>query len=304
MNDGLVIIDKPEGCSSAQVVAGVKRLLRAEKAGHAGTLDPFARGVLVCCINRATRLARFLLHGDKAYEGVLRLGVETDTEDPTGAVLSERDWSGITAAAVHDAFRRYEGDYLQTPPVYSALKQDGVPLYALARKGRPVRKAARPVRIRRLRVLRVEMPEVGFEVGCSGGTYIRTLCADIGRDLGCGGHLSRLTRTESCGFTLGSAVTLERLAAMAGHGAAEEAIIPMAAALPDLPEVAVGAELIAKVRTGRTLTLSEVWDAPPAPAAGAHVKILDPAGALAAVVQVRSDRPELDYCCVFQRPGG
>ena len=139
MSDGIVVIDKPAGRSSAHVVAAVKRLLKADKVGHAGTLDPFACGVLVCCLNRATRLARFLLHGDKAYEGVLRLGIETDTEDPTGRVVAERDWSGVTAAAVRDAFRRYEGDYLQTPPAYSALKQDGVPLYALARKGCPVR---------------------------------------------------------------------------------------------------------------------------------------------------------------------
>ena len=302
--NGIVVVDKPEGRSSAQVVGRVKRLLGANKAGHAGTLDPFARGVLVCCLNQGTRLARFLLHGDKTYEGVLRLGVETDTEDPTGTVVARGDCSAIPEAAVHAAFRRYEGDYLQTPPAYSALKQNGVPLYALARQGRPLRKAARPVQIRHLRVLRVDMPEVGFEVRCSGGTYIRTLCADIGRDLGCGGHLSRLTRTESCGFTLAQAVTLEHLGEMAERGAAAAALIPMARALPDMPAVTAGEDLLARVRTGRTLTLAEVDPTGGALSPGTHLKLVDPAGELAAVVQVRADRPELDYCCVFLRPGG
>ena len=301
--NGIVVVDKPEGRSSARVLEAVKRLLGAEKAGHAGTLDPFAGGVLVCCLNQATRLARFLLHGDKTYEGVLRLGVETDTEDPTGAVVRQAEWTAIPEAAVHAAFRRYEGDYLQTPPAYSALKQDGVPLYALARRGCPQRKAARPVRIRRLRVLRVEMPEVRFEVRCSAGTYVRTLCADIGRDLGCGGHLSRLTRTESCGFGLDRAVTLERLAELAARGAAGEALVPMAEALPEMPAVAAGPELLARVRTGRTLTPADVPTAEALPP-GAHLKIVDPSGALAAVVEMRADRPELHYCCVFLRPGG
>jgi tRNA pseudouridine55 synthase len=299
--NGIVVIDKPAGRSSAWVVAGVKRLLGADKAGHAGTLDPFACGVLVCCINQGTRLARFLLHGDKTYEGVLRLGVETDTEDPTGVVVACGDCSAIPEPAVHEAFRRYEGGYLQTPPAYSALKQDGVPLYALARRGQPLRKAARPVQIRHLRVLRVEMPEVHFEVRCSGGTYIRTLCADIGRDLGCGGHLSRLTRTESCGFTLAQAVTLGRLREMVAHGA--DPVIPMAHVLPDMPVVTAGADLLARVRTGRALALAEVMPGGTL-VPGAHLKLVDPAGELAAIVQVRADRPELDYCCVFLRPGG
>lgn len=298
--NGILIVDKPAGRSSAHVLAEVKRLLRADKAGHAGTLDPFARGVLVCCINQGTRLARFLLEGDKTYEGVLRLGIETDTEDPTGAVTARRDCSGIAEAAVHGAFQRYRGEYLQTTPVYSALKQNGVPLYALARKGCPVRKAARPVHIRRLRVLGVEMPDVRFEVCCSSGTYVRTLCTDIGRDLGCGGHLSRLTRTESCGFGLAAAVTLERLADLAGRDAAAEALIPMARALPHIPEITAGAELLERVRTGRALTSA---DLPERAAAGMHYKIVTPAGALAAVVRVREDRPDLDYCCVFLRPG-
>lgn len=301
--NGIVVVDKPEGRSSARVLESVKRLLGADKAGHAGTLDPFAGGVLVCCLNQATRLARFLLHGDKTYEGVLRLGIETDTEDPTGTVVAQADWSAVAEASVHAAFRRYEGGYLQTPPVYSALKLDGVPLYALARRGCPQRKAARPVRIRRLRVLRVEMPEVRFEVRCSAGTYVRTLCADIGRELGCGGHLSRLTRTESCGFTRAQAVTLERLAEMAARGAAAEALIPMADALPEMPAVAADPELLARVRTGRTLTPADVPSAGALPPGG-QLKIVDPDGALAAVVEMRADRSELDYCCVFLRPGG
>ena len=151
-------------------------------------------------------------------------------------------------------------------------------------------------------MLAVELPDVRFEVCCSGGTYIRTLCADIGRDLGCGGHLSALTRTACCGFTLDSALTLERLADL-GPERAAAAIMPMADALPDMPAVMAGPELVAKVRTGRTLTPDDVAAAGRA-APGAYLKILDSAGALAAVVQVGSDRPEVDYCCVFQPSAG
>lgn len=296
--NGVVVIDKPEGCSSAQVVAAVKRLLGARKAGHAGTLDPFARGVLVCGINRGTRLARFLLEGDKTYEGVMCLGVETDTEDPTGTVTARRDCAGVGEAAVRDAFRRYEGGYLQVPPVYSALKQGGVPLYALARRGCPVRKPARPVEIRRLQVLRVEVPNIRFEVRCSRGTYVRTLCADIGRDLSCGAHLSRLTRTECCGFTLDAALTLERLAELAAGGRADEAVIPPARALPSLPAIAADEALAARVRSGQPLTTGDLPGAGAA-APGTRFKVLDPAGALAAVVAVQGDGPTIEYCCVF-----
>src|SRR5512136_1413458 len=256
--NGIVVINKPAGLSSAGVVARVKRLLQARKVGHTGTLDPFARGVLVCCLNQATRLARFLVESPKTYEGVLTLGVETDTQDATGRVTAERDGTGVTEEDLRRVLQRYEGDYHQAPPTYSALKHEGVPLYTLARRGRPVQKPAREVFIYHLRRRAAELPRVRFEVRCSAGTYIRTLCADIGRDLGCGGHLSELTRLESGGFTLNEALTLEDLEDLARRGAASHAVIPMARALPAVAEITAGPSLLEKVWHGRALSLADV----------------------------------------------
>jgi tRNA pseudouridine55 synthase len=238
--NGIVVIHKPAGISSARAVACVNRLLQADHTGHTGTLDPFARGVLVCCINQATRLARFLMPNRKLYEGTLTLGIETDTQDATGKVVAQRSWAGATVQDLQRVFQRFEGALLQAPPAYSALKHQGVPLYSLARQGRPVRKPPRPIHVFRLRVLAVALPCVRFDVWCSPGTYVRTLAADIGRELGCGGHLSELTRLESDGFTLDQALTLEELEARARRGALSEVLIPMAKALAGMPGITAG----------------------------------------------------------------
>jgi len=304
--NGIVVINKPAGISSARLVARVKRLLLARKVGHTGTLDPFARGVVVCCINQATRLAPFLLHSPKTYEGVLTLGIDTDTQDATGQVIARRDGSGISAEALQRVFQRYVGPYHQLPPAYSALKHEGVPLYVLARRGRPVQKPAREVSIFRIRLLAVEPPRVRFEVYCSAGTYIRTLCADIGRELGCGGHLSELIRLKSGGFTLKEALTPDDLENLAQRGEARKAVLPMARALPDMAEIPAGPPLLEKVRYGRPLTRAEVGtegipeETPTED--GRLLKLIDPQGELVAVLRQPPGADALEYCCVFARP--
>jgi tRNA pseudouridine55 synthase len=298
--NGFLVLNKPAGLSSARGVAHVKRMLQADRAGHTGTLDPFASGVLVCGINQATRLTRFLAPQRKTYKGTLTLGTETDTQDATGTVVAQRGWADIEAADVRRVFQRFEGDSLQAPPAYSALKHQGVPLYRLARQGRPVRKPPRPIRVFRIRVLAVALPAVCFEVCCSPGTYVRSLAADIGRELGCGGHLSALTRLESDGFTLAQALTLEELAAAVGRGTPGAVLIPMASALTDMPSVTAGPDLLAKIRHGSPLAWGDIGVKP---AAGAvQIKVVDECGELAAVLAAGGATEGLKYAGVFAGP--
>lgn len=207
-NSGVLILDKPPGITSAGAVARVKRLTGVSRVGHAGTLDPLATGVLVCATNQATRLCRFFLAGRKTYEAVLTLGQETDTQDAAGSPVGEPRPVTMSAEAVGEAFSRFRGNFLQQPPAFSALKQDGVPLYRLARRGTPVQKPPREVTVFELRIDEIRLPDVRFTVSCSAGTYVRSLCADIGRTLDCGGHLKSLRRLKSGLFTLEQAVGL------------------------------------------------------------------------------------------------
>ncbi|MCU0560615.1 MAG: tRNA pseudouridine(55) synthase TruB [Desulfobacterales bacterium] len=301
--NGILIVDKPEGLSSAQTVARVKHLLNAARVGHAGTLDPFARGVLVCCINRATRLAQYLLHDAKTYDAVMTLGVETDTQDLTGSVIGHGDWSGVTADRLEQVLPGFEGTLAQSPPVFSALKHGGVPLYALARRGAPVQKPPRAVRIERLRLLEVRLPQVRLEVRCSAGTYVRSLCADIGRALGCGAHVSELTRTESGGFSIEQALSLAEVESVARQGAIGERLIPMARALPGWPVVTADPPLIEKIRHGRTLAWAEVSADRRDPAGDALLKVVDGSGDLVAVLRYAASERRLEYGCVVG-PGG
>lgn len=296
--NGILIVDKPEGLSSARTVARVKHLLNAARVGHTGTLDPFARGVLVCCINQATRLAQFLLHVAKTYDAVMTLGVETDTLDPTGSVVGHGDWSGVTADRLEKCLAGFEGTLDQSPPVFSALKHGGVPLYALARRGEPVQKPPRTVHINRLRLLEVRLPQVRFEVRCSAGTYVRSLCADIGRALGCGAHVSELIRTESGGFRIEQALSLAEVESLARQGAIGDRLVPMARALPGWPVVTAAPPLIEKIRHGRPLAWAEVKADLRDPADDALLKVVDERGDLVAVLRYGSTGRRLEYGCV------
>jgi tRNA pseudouridine55 synthase len=191
---GLLLIDKPAGITSHDAVARVRRVLGVRKAGHSGTLDPFATGLLLIGVGRATRLLRFLGELPKVYEGIGHLGVETDTLDATGAVVRESPVD-VAEGRLEASMARFVGDIQQIPPAYSAVKVGGQRLYRAARRGEPVQAAPRTVHVHRFALQRFDQPRFEFEVTCSGGTYVRSLVADVGRDLGCGGHLERLRRT-------------------------------------------------------------------------------------------------------------
>lgn len=295
---GIVVVDKPQGITSAGVVARVKALFGAAKVGHAGTLDPIATGVLVCCLNRATRLSRFMLASDKTYEAELVLGVATDTQDATGTPVGRYPLTGIDEGRIREVAARFVGPLDQVPPVYSALKHQGVPLYKLARRGEAVEKPARPVRIHRLQILDVDLPRVRMQVACSAGTYIRTLCADMGSELGCGGHLAELRRIACCGFGLDAALALETLADYRAQGRLAESVIPMNAALPFMPAIVADAALAGKIRHGVKLVDADFNERPQA-SENEPFKILNRQGHLLAVV-ARSKAPDsYNYCCVF-----
>jgi len=209
--NGVVIVDKPKGMTSHDVVARVRRATRIKKVGHAGTLDPDATGVLVVLVGKATRLAQFFVELEKRYRGRVVLGSSTDTQDASGVVVSTGDTSDISPERIREVFAEFEGEGEQVPPMVSALKRDGTPLYVLARRGEVVERKARPIFVSDMRVVGIEMPEVEFELACSRGTYVRTIAADIGERLGCGGHLGDLTRMAVGHFDLESAVGLDEV---------------------------------------------------------------------------------------------
>jgi len=299
--NGIIVLDKPAGITSAKAVAEVKRSLGAAKVGHTGTLDPFATGVLLCCVNQATRLARFFLHGDKRYEALLRLGVATDTQDATGQVVSQAPVPELTEAQLREVFDRFLGPQWQQPPVYAALKHQGTPLYKLARQGRPVQKPARPIVIAELRIVHIALPEVRFEVSCSAGTYVRSLCADIGAALGCGGHLAELRRTACGGFTIAEAVRPETLRAMADAQERAQLLVPMETVLQHLPTFQADETVLERVAHGQALTLIQVPEA--AIQGGPHLdgplKVVDAQGRLRAVLERAPGGGTYNYCCVF-----
>ncbi len=295
--NGIVVLNKPAGMTSAQVVAGVKRILGAKKVGHTGTLDPFATGVLVCCVNKATRLAQFLMHGTKQYDAVMRLGVRTDTQDLTGRVISSQSDVAVTDQQVRSVFARFVTIRKQRPPAFSALKHHGVPLYKLARKGTFVLKPPREISIYRLEVLDIDLPHVRFEVSCSKGTYVRTLCDDMGEALGCGAHLVELCRTENNGFTLDDAVSLDDLEALAATGEASGRIVPMSAALKGVPRITASQSLMQKIQYGQPVTDNELeaFDG----SSSVWVKVTDGDGNLIAVLGSSHKDGVHPYGCVF-----
>jgi tRNA pseudouridine55 synthase len=209
--DGVLLVDKPAGPTSHDIVARVRRTFRIEKVGHGGTLDPNATGLLILLLGRGTRLSAQVMGGDKTYEGVMRLGRTTNSQDIDGETLEEKPFAGIVAEQIQAQMEARLGDSYQTPPMVSAVKIDGVPLYKLARKGQEVEREPRFIHLYRFRLLRYEAPLATFDVVCSKGTYVRTLCHDIGQTLGCGACLEALRRTASGSFQLTDAVPFDDL---------------------------------------------------------------------------------------------
>jgi tRNA pseudouridine55 synthase len=259
---------------------------------------------LICCVNQATRLADFLLHGPKKYIAELKLGIETDTQDLTGTVVSTTTPENYSQDTLQKVFKSFEGPLEQLPPVYSALKHKGIPLYKLARSGKPVQKPPRRVEIYSIKILETALPSVRFEVSCSAGTYIRTLGADIGKMLGCGGHLNALKRTESSGFTLDQAISLATLENLATSKRLPEELISMADALLDLPAYTVDGHLAKKIRHGQTVTARDFCGnggIDNGPIMGSNIKVVDQTGDLVAILNYQKHSQQFTYCCVFPK---
>ncbi|WP_223911988.1 tRNA pseudouridine(55) synthase TruB [Geobacter sp. AOG1] len=265
--DGFLVVDKPAGMTSHDVVARVRRILGQKKVGHTGTLDPFATGVLPIALGEGTKAIPFLDESRKEYRAVMRLGEATDTQDLTGQVVSHGDWCQLTPDRIEAVARLFVGAISQVPPMFSALKRNGVPLYKLARQGAEVERQPRDIEIFSLVLERIELPDVVFSVSCSRGTYVRTLAADIGERLGCGAHLRELRRTRSGPFVIADTVTLEQLAEAAASGKLDSLVVSPLAALSPLPEFPLTERGAAKIgngivpdgddlETGRDVTLS------------------------------------------------
>ena len=208
--NGIVIIDKPQGWTSQDVTARLRRVFNTRRIGHGGTLDPMATGVLPVFVGRATRGVEFFEHAEKTYETVLRLGITTDTEDITGTVLTQQD-AFVTGEMLEKVLENFRGEIMQVPPMYSALKVNGQKLCDLARKGKEVERKPRPITIHELTLLGMEADGIRLRVRCSKGTYIRTLCKDIGEALGCGGCMAALRRVSAGEYTIEEAVPLQQL---------------------------------------------------------------------------------------------
>lgn len=209
--DGVLLVDKAEGMTSHDVVALVRRQLEIKKVGHCGTLDPIATGLLLLTLGRGTKIQDLLMSEDKEYVGTLTLGASTTTQDREGEIVEQRPVPDLSADQIRAAFEKYRGDFYQMPPMVSAIKQGGVPLYKLARQGKVVEREPRLVHVYRHTVDRVALPEIDFSVLCSKGFYVRTYAHDIGETLGCGAHLKTLRRTKSGRFTVDGAITVDEI---------------------------------------------------------------------------------------------
>lgn len=231
--EGVLLVDKPQGPTSHDVVARARRIFNMKKIGHAGTLDPMATGLLILLIGRATRLSQYLMSLDKVYEGSVTLGETTNSHDAEGEVVSTRPVPDLNEDEVREQLKAFIGDQYQTPPMFSAIKKDGVPLYKLARKGKTIEREPRFIRVAAFDLLRLESPVLDIRVRCSKGTYIRTLAHDLGEKIGCGAHLSALRRTASDRFSIEDAFPLIELEEMSPEDLAE-ALIPIHVAAPTM----------------------------------------------------------------------
>jgi len=256
--DGILVVNKPSGLSSNDVGQKVKRMLALKKIGHLGTLDPLATGVLPLCINEGTKLVQFLVETEKEYIATLQLGVETDTQDIQGAVLNETDDICRDKNAIIQAVMALKGEIFQTPPMFSALKHNGVPLYKLARKGMDIPRKPRKVVIHDVEVLSIDCPYVVFRVVCSHGTYVRTLCHDIGRELLCGGCLVRLERVRTGVFHIGDCVSMEDFSEPSCEDLIAKHLISPKDALAGLPEIIADNGLVRRIRNGTPVTVHDL----------------------------------------------
>ena len=292
---GVLNVLKPAGWTSHDVVAKVRGLLQRRKVGHAGTLDPAATGVLPLLIGKGTRLSEFLVHWDKEYQAVLRLGQETTTQDATGEVIRTVTIEGLHPESVCTVIKEFRGVRQQVPPMYSAVKMNGQPLYKAARAGKTLDRQARSITIYEIAVTALDLPSVALRIRCSKGTYIRTICADIGQRLGVGGHLSRLTRVRVGPLHVDQALTLSDLVNGGGLVPRPGSSLSLDEALAHLPAVIVDSDVVPKVLNGGALPNSGVW-LPPAVGdvpTGTSVRVKDGRGRLLALGQWRPSKASL-----------
>lgn len=288
---GVLVIDKPDGMTSHDVINKVRRLYNTRRVGHTGTLDPMATGVLTVLIGRAAKAAEYLSADRKTYLATLRLGLTTDTEDTTGEILTQSD-NIPDMTAVEGILPRFRGEIMQIPPMYSALKVGGQKLYDLARRGEVVERQARPITIHRLEAERLTDTDYALTVTCSAGTYIRTLCADIGAALGCGGAMASLRRTEAGGFSLRQAHTLEALEEMTEE-ARTALLLPVASLFDELPAICLPAFYERLIRGGCAVDqrkLGQHWEL------GRRVRLLNAAGEFFALGEIVTDTESGALC--------
>ena len=252
----MIIVDKPRGWTSHDVVNKMRRFAGTRKVGHLGTLDPSATGVLPLVIGRATRLAQFYTRNDKIYEGVIRFGNSTDSYDADGEPTSPEVAVALDRAAIDGALDQSRGEFAQMPPPVSAKKIGGKPAYELARKQQPVNLKPVAINVYELEILKLESSEAAVRVHCSAGTYLRSIAHDAGQVLGCGAHLKNLRRIASGDFKIGSARTLEQLAILSEEGRLAEALVPAAQLLPEFPAEMVDAVTAGQIRNGRDFRVS------------------------------------------------
>lgn len=288
LQDGVLNVRKEAGWTSHDVVARIRRKLRGMKLGHAGTLDPAATGVLPLLVGRGTRIAEYLLEWDKTYLAVLRLGEATDTQDATGTVLLRSPIESLTEDRIREVVAGFEGRIQQLPPMYSAIKVGGVPLYKAARAGREVPRQAREVTVFRLDIVDIQIPDVTLRVACSKGTYIRTLCADIGDKLGVGGHMARLVRERVGPLIVDQALTVEEVESRLEQGTLAASMLTLDDALVGLPVCTVGTGTARRVLHGMPVSGSDVlaWRGLPSvfpDGANRAIRIKDDAGRLLAI---------------------
>lgn len=231
--EGVLLVDKPTDHTSHDVVARLRRKLHMKRIGHAGTLDPMATGLLIMLIGKATRISQYLISLDKEYEGTIELGKVTDSQDAQGQVMETRPVPALTEAELRAAMQGFQGDQYQTPPMYSAIKIDGVPLYKSARKGEEVEREPRFIRVASFELTRFGLPAFDFRLRCSKGTYVRTIAHDLGQRLGCGAHLAALRRTATDRFQISQALTLDAIEQMT-LPEIEKRLIPVREAAPSV----------------------------------------------------------------------
>lgn len=256
--DGILNINKPVGRTSFSIVAAVKKLCHERHVGHSGTLDPMAEGVLPVCLGRATRVAEYLLDSKKAYRAVLEFGMETDTGDAEGKVINHGSFSDLSREKVISALENFWGTIQQTPPMYSALKHNGRPLYKYAREGTVIERKSRTVEIYNLELLSWDSPVVTLEIICSHGTYIRSLAVDLGHALGCGAYLKSLLRLRCGPFDISTAITLQALEEAVQRGDWPAFLFPPDSVLQDWPVLKAGPETADAIRHGRPVTYHEI----------------------------------------------